>query len=131
MALFLGWFLKHFDFAQGPTNQVSSPALGSTAVQRAGKRKRPSSNGHPQGEWHLQRTALEGSKAKTEGLRAGRDPVQSAASCPDPEHKLQQTLQPGNQGGWETWSKDQQTSCSPDTRHEVEVKQPKEARFPH
>lgn len=117
MALFFGWFLKHFDFAQGPANQVSSPALGSVAVQRAGKRKWPSSSGHPQGEWHPHRTALEGSKAKTEGLRARRDLVQSAASCPDPEARLQQTLQPGNQGGWEAWSK--QTSRSPDTQHEV------------
>ena len=66
---FFGVLLKHFDFAQGPTNQVSSPALGSTAVQRAGKRKWPSSNGHPQGEWHLRGQPWKAPKLKLRAFK--------------------------------------------------------------
>lgn len=43
------------------------------------------------GTYTAHRTALEGSKAKTEGLQARRDLVESSVSHKDPEAKLRQT----------------------------------------
>ena len=60
----------HFHFAQGPANQVASPAPGSAAIQRAGEGKLALLQAlfqYPQREWHLHSMVLKAPKLKLRG----------------------------------------------------------------